>query len=504
MICPACKTRNPVGSKFCRECGAKLPLPDSPLYQEEAAKAEVERQQERAAELLAKAFTAREAGKIDDAIVWAKEAAELLPASTSAFALLAALYERTGQRDLAALAMEKVVALNPDSEADRLKLSQLKRSAAPVPSVVLPASGTATPTTARPVGIVSPVPQANRASNIPDWVPPAVAGGVIAFVLCIGFAVVNQGKESKGRSPASPVVAVSPQAQTPSPVNPESAPVVTPAQAYLPPSANASRPDPFAPVPGMERPRQRVAAASATGTSGGVTLPGPRRRAGTVSNGSPAAPAGTQTPLPPAAVLFNGANGNTAPITSANGGLPAINGMDANSGGGFGAGGRLSVGPPQAPQPSQPAPPAPDNGYIRIQVGPGGGRGNGGSGEGMNPNAPGPNGGRGNNGNNEPAPPAPEVSPLTRARRLHTSGKYEAAIAAYREALMQGGGGDAYLGMGQSYQRLGNDAAAITAYRDAIGAYEAQAQTGGQNSYAALTARRGIASCRAALEVLGG
>ena len=52
MNCPNCKARNPIGNKFCRECGQKIPLEENPLAAEEAQQAEAERSRERAAELL--------------------------------------------------------------------------------------------------------------------------------------------------------------------------------------------------------------------------------------------------------------------------------------------------------------------------------------------------------------------------------------------------------------------------------------------------------------------
>jgi tetratricopeptide (TPR) repeat protein len=118
MICTECKTSNPVGNKFCRECGVKL-SPVSPLAAEEAAAIEAERKQERVAELLAGAFALSDENRPDEALPLAQEAADLLPESSSALVLLASLYERTDQPDLAIATMERVVALNPDSEATR-------------------------------------------------------------------------------------------------------------------------------------------------------------------------------------------------------------------------------------------------------------------------------------------------------------------------------------------------------------------------------------------------
>jgi tetratricopeptide (TPR) repeat protein len=91
---------------------------------------------------------------------------------------------------------------------------------------------------------------------------------------------------------------------------------------------------------------------------------------------------------------------------------------------------------------------------------------------------------------------------MLRAQSLQAAGRYREAIGAYQQALPASSGvsaGDAYQGIALSQQRLGNDGAARGAYRQAIAAYEAQVAAGRD----AGAAQRGIASCRAALEVLG-
>ena len=118
MNCPGCRARNPIGNKFCRECGQKIPLEENVLVQEEAQQAEVERARERVAQLLTKAFTLSQQGKPGDALPLAEEAVELLPTSTSALTLCSTLYERLGHNDKAIAMMEKVVVLNPDSAVD--------------------------------------------------------------------------------------------------------------------------------------------------------------------------------------------------------------------------------------------------------------------------------------------------------------------------------------------------------------------------------------------------
>jgi tetratricopeptide (TPR) repeat protein len=139
-----------------------------------------------------------------------------------------------------------------------------------------------------------------------------------------------------------------------------------------------------------------------------------------------------------------------------------------------------------------------EKGYIRIQVGPP---------QTTRPPVPVP----------APAPapassparrtaprPEPRPDPMLRAQSLQAAGRYAEAVSAYQQALggaavLRGAGrGDAYQGMAASYQRMGNAAQARLAYQQAMTAY--QAALSGPDAAAA---RQGVATCRAALEVLG-
>lgn len=470
MICPNCKTRNPVGNKFCRECGSTLAPSENVLQAEEAARVEAERTQERVAELLLKAAALRDARKYDEAIEPAREATQLLPTSTSAFSLLATLYERAHKNAEAIAAMEKVVALNPGSQADLVKLDQLKRG----------------------VHIIAREPQKETR---PSWIPVAVAGAVMALVLGMGITAMNG--SAKRNTPVRVRPAVVPSvvgAYSPaSPVVPTGPPPAASTKAYIPPPpASETRADPFTPLAGRVGAVDSTRASTARSSSAMLPpLSVPRRRTTVSANGGM---------VPPASVTFKPGSG-----PEGNGTLPAIGDVPSDGGqGGFGSGERLSVGPPTTnggTAPANPNPPMPngnggtpgDAGYIRIQVGPPSGG-----------TAPAP--ARSNPPSDPPTPSGSEATsnPMARARRLQSSGKYNEAIAAYRDALAQGAGGDAHQGIGQCLQRLGNDGGAKLAYQDAVAAYEAQAHEGGANSYKALLAQRGIASCRAALEVLGG
>lgn len=440
MICPDCKTRNPIGNKFCRECGRKFE--GDSLAAEEAARAEAERREERVAVLLAEALALSEQDRPDEALPLAEEAAALLPASTSAQALLASLYERAEQTDKAVAAMERVVALNPDSAADQAKLEQLRRGVHVLPVRTRPA-GSHAPST---------------------WIPIVAAGAAAALVLGTGFALVNRGEPTT----ASAVRVATAEGAYPVP---QGSAAPAPGSTQLP---RAGRSDPFAPLPGAAATPPRSPADSAV-----PALPAPRQDSLAATPAPRRFRSSAALPVSPSA---------TRP-------LPAI--PSAAGQGAAGASERIIVRPPVAVRP--PAESVPEtgrsvpetrrndnSGYIRIEVGP--------------PRSAPPL-------RAAPSSPAtdgevPGNNPLLRAQSLQSSGRYREAIAAYRQALRSASGmatGDAYQGIGLSLQRLGNDAEARAAYQQAIAAYEAQAAAGRDTG----AAQRGIASCRAALEVLG-
>jgi tetratricopeptide (TPR) repeat protein len=140
-----------------------------------------------------------------------------------------------------------------------------------------------------------------------------------------------------------------------------------------------------------------------------------------------------------------------------------------------------------------------EKGYIRIQVGPP---------QTIRPPVPVPAPApapASSPASDAPAPrPEPRPDPMLRAQSLQAAGRYAEAVSAYQQALggaavLRGAGrGDAYQGMAASYQRMGNAAQARLAYQQAMTAY--QAALSGPDAAAA---RQGVATCRAALEVLG-
>ena len=493
MICPNCKTRNPIGNKFCRQCGAPLVLPEGSLAAEEAARVEAERQTEKVAELMAQSHVLADARKFDEAIPLAEEAAQISPKSTSAHSLLATLYERTEQEQKAIAAMETVVRLNPGSVADQIKLDQLKRGIHVLPRSV-------------PVGSS---PRMQESTQLP-WMPLALSGGVMVVVLGAGLWWLNRSQAARKQTPqiisqpvaaptAPPVSAANPSGIAPVYVAPS--PGATPIPRFSsatvpgpPPPASQVRDDPFASRGLGPRPQTTRATPSA-----------PVRRTAPPTNPTvprPITPVAPVTIVPPPGVGVGNTSPNGLPPISAgppqgSGGTEIGTGDTSSTGGGqpassgFGAGGRIPVGPPPQTTPGNGSPTNPDSAssrtggtgdsYIHISVG----RSN--SSGGAKRSA----GGTGGSSASAFTP----SSPLARARALQQSGQYRQAIGAYREAASGSSAGSAYQGMAQCYESLNETGGAKSAYRDAIRAYTAQGSA---------SAQRGINSCKAALEVLGG
>lgn len=474
MICAQCNNRNPIGNKFCRECGAKLPVPESGLAAEEAERADRERKQERVAALLAQAFRLTEERKYAEALLIAEEAAAILPDSTSTLALMATLYERLGKNDEAISIMEKVVELNPDSAADQAKLSMLRKG------IHIPA--------------VHDHPDHRRNETPPlPWIPLVAAGGAMAIVLGIGMGMINRnGARTPPGATPTPVAAPNPMSPM-SPTMPETGMMPSTPSVIGAPGAGLTAPqtrqDPFVAVapPTVQTPIPSTPA---------PVRPAPRRSVG--GNAS----SGMTLPSPSDVAATSGGNsGTVAPVTVS----PPRPITPPNSGGGvasgdFGNGGRLNVGPPTNPPASPPeaapTPPPYNGGYIRIQVG--------GTPKPPNPPAEG-NGERAPNtgsGGGESSP-SPNESTMNRARRLQSGGRYAEAVRAYQTALNEGmeapDAAEAHQAIAQCYARLGDDGSARTFYREAIRGYENQISAGRNTG----VARQGIVTCRAALEALG-
>ncbi len=119
MNCNKCGTANDDGSKFCRECGSKLPVQTTRrmLSTDEHLKV---------GEFVYLAYRESEAGHLDQAIEACSGALAINDANAAIHALLGSLYERKGDLARAIFEYERAVSLNPGSLDDRRKLEQLR------------------------------------------------------------------------------------------------------------------------------------------------------------------------------------------------------------------------------------------------------------------------------------------------------------------------------------------------------------------------------------------
>jgi hypothetical protein len=339
MICIKCKTRNPIGNKFCKECGTALPLDPNPLVVEEASRVELERKQEQVAGLLAQAFGLSENNQVEKALPLVQEAIALIPNSTAAHSLLATLYERLDESEKAISAMKRVVELNPESAADRAKLEMMQRGVHVLPKAT---------------------PQAKTNSSS---LPLALACVMVASVLTGGLFLMNSKtstdtqatvptkKNTPSTAPAvnNAPVRVATNVGSPGAVG---APKPLTTMTLEPP---ASRTDPFAPLNAPPSPlpnpnnlslppvnRDRLAPRRKTETG--------RPRTGEKDRKEPP----TIKIVPPSEMLPNPANvESTTPMGRV--GRPAGN-----------ASSNLATNPTQPTSPKKEE----DKGYIRIQVRP--------------------------------------------------------------------------------------------------------------------------------------
>ncbi len=132
MNCNKCGTPNDDGSKFCKECGQRLPG--------QPASANLSSDQHlKIGEFIYQAYKESEAGNLDKAVQACYGALAINDANHATHALLGSLYERKGDLPRAIFEYERVVSLNPGSLDDRRKLEQLRAQLlAPVSSVPAP------------------------------------------------------------------------------------------------------------------------------------------------------------------------------------------------------------------------------------------------------------------------------------------------------------------------------------------------------------------------------
>ncbi|MBV9850025.1 MAG: tetratricopeptide repeat protein [Armatimonadetes bacterium] len=298
LFCDDCGAHNTPDSKYCKACGAKIHvLQMLTLSNDDQVEDPV--QQERLTQFLDMAFWHTEAGNLDAAVRACQSALAINPSSTTAHSLLGSLYEKKGQDSLAIEHFERVLALNPDSEADRAKLEQLREGihAEPVrpspvyrwlppvlarlrfadlagerrgpdftvlpakPTPALAAGAAAILVLAAGLFTVRPAPRAGAPSPHPTSVAPRVLGRS-AF----GAAPAAMSEPSAG---PAPVVLMPPPVVAPPPVRIAAAPGPNP---FSGPPRAAREVTPLIPITPAHR-RARPASAHRAGRGGLHALP---------------------------------------------------------------------------------------------------------------------------------------------------------------------------------------------------------------------------------------
>lgn len=116
VACPKCVINNTLDSAFCKKCGAVLPI------------SMIEEEQEKLKEIVTKGMESYQTGNLDEAMAIADHSILTNPSYGEAYALKGLIHERKGAYAEALDAYETVVALNPDSTIDKIKLNQLRNA----------------------------------------------------------------------------------------------------------------------------------------------------------------------------------------------------------------------------------------------------------------------------------------------------------------------------------------------------------------------------------------
>jgi tetratricopeptide (TPR) repeat protein len=116
VACPKCVVNNTLDSAFCKKCGAVLPI------------SIIEEEQEKLKEIVTKGMESYQTGNLDEAMAIADHSIITNPSYGEAYALKGLIHERKGAYAEALDAYETVVALNPDSTIDKIKLNQLRNA----------------------------------------------------------------------------------------------------------------------------------------------------------------------------------------------------------------------------------------------------------------------------------------------------------------------------------------------------------------------------------------
>lgn len=244
MECKNCNTVNGEDSKFCKSCGHSL---------NGTATADLgPNEHMRIGELIYAAYKYKESGDIEDAILACQGALTLNDASVQAHSLLASLYEQRGDIASAIHEYEKVLDLNPGSDADRRKLQDLKDG-----RMLLPKS-TSTP---------------GHFDSIMPYAPYLACVVVFFIVLTLGLTLGRPAQKSD--QSAGTTTEAAPLQGTP-----QMTPTLQPyLQRQVPPGQQPPVPGDQQPVPGQVQQPQNPAATTLPQTNGtnganrGITAP---------------------------------------------------------------------------------------------------------------------------------------------------------------------------------------------------------------------------------------
>ena len=116
VSCPKCVINNTLDSAFCKKCGAVLPI------------SMIEEEQQKLKEIVTKGMDSYQTGNLEEAFAIADYAILTNPSYGEAYALKGLVLERKSNYAEALDAYETVVALNPDSAMDKIKLNQLRNA----------------------------------------------------------------------------------------------------------------------------------------------------------------------------------------------------------------------------------------------------------------------------------------------------------------------------------------------------------------------------------------
>ncbi|SRR5581483_205222 len=177
MVCEKCQLDNPADSKFCRECGARLPEP------KQAVKAI---KPEEIDGLLAQGYALHHEGNQDEPLFIAESVLAIDPENSSALALKGMVHEAKGELEQAAAVYEQIVLINPDSTLDRVKLEQIRRK--------LPDPG-------------PELDETEQRSRRTVAIFSAVAAGVL--VMATGLMIAMFSRQARAENPESPNYAAS-------------------------------------------------------------------------------------------------------------------------------------------------------------------------------------------------------------------------------------------------------------------------------------------------------